>query len=36
MYEASTGVRLEVRGEGGDAEGNRVVLHKIQIPRGKE
>jgi uncharacterized membrane protein len=36
MYEASTGERLEVRGEGGDMEGNRIVLPKIQIPRGKE
>jgi uncharacterized membrane protein len=34
MYEASTGERLEVRGEGGDVEGNSIVLHKIQIPRG--
>jgi hypothetical protein len=34
MYEASTGERLEVRGEDRDMEGNRIVLHKIQIPRG--
>jgi hypothetical protein len=34
MYEPSTGERLEVRGEGGDVEGNSIVLHKIQIPRG--
>ena len=36
MYEASTGERLEVRREGEYAEGNRIVLHKIQIPRGEE
>jgi hypothetical protein len=36
MYKASTGERLAVWGEGGDVEGNRIVLHEIQIPRGKE
>ena len=36
MYEASTGERLQVRGEGGDVEGNRIVLHKIEVPRGGE
>ncbi|MDH4135716.1 MAG: DUF2079 domain-containing protein [Anaerolineae bacterium] len=36
MYDVYTGERLKVWGEGGDAEGNRIVLHKIQIPRGKE
>jgi hypothetical protein len=36
MYEASTGERLQVRGEDGDVEGNRIVLHKIQVPRGGE
>ena len=34
MYDAGTGERLEVQGEGGDVEGNRIVLQKIQIPRG--
>jgi hypothetical protein len=34
MYEASTGGRLQVWGESGDTEGNRIILHKIQIPRG--
>jgi hypothetical protein len=34
MYEASTGERLKVRDVGEDVEGNRIVLHKIQIPRG--
>jgi len=33
MYEASTGERLQVRGEGGDVEGNSILLGKIQIPR---
>jgi len=33
MYDVYTGERLEVRGEGEYAEGNRIVLHKIQIPR---
>jgi hypothetical protein len=36
MYEASTGERLQVRSEGGDVEGNRIVLHKIEVPRGGE
>ena len=34
MYEASTGERLQVRGKGGDVEGNRLMLHKIEVPRG--
>jgi len=36
MYNVYTGGRLEVRGKGGDVEGNRILLHKIQIPRGEE
>jgi len=36
MYEASTGERLQVRGQGGDVEGNSIVLHKIEVPRGGE
>jgi uncharacterized membrane protein len=34
MYDVYTGERLKVRGEGVDVERNRIVLHKIQIPRG--
>jgi hypothetical protein len=33
MYEASTGERLKVQGEGGDMERHSIMLHKIQIPR---
>jgi hypothetical protein len=36
MYDVHTGKRLKVQGESGDMEENRVVLHKIQIPRGEE
>jgi len=34
MYDVYTGERLKVRGEGGDMAENRIVLRKIQIPRG--
>jgi uncharacterized membrane protein len=36
MYEASTGERLGVEGKGEEVEGDRIVLHKIQVPRGEE
>jgi len=36
MYNVYTGERLKVQDEGGDVEGNRIVLCKAQIPRRKE